>query len=98
MPEEKRKQTLERLRGLSDAELSTELKNLRARLYNLRRDHVSRQLENTAAIPHTKREIARVLTLISERLKAAEKAAAEKEAAEKAENAAAAEAAAGGKE
>jgi large subunit ribosomal protein L29 len=80
MPEEKRKQKLERLRGLSDAELATELKNLRARLYNLRRDHVSRQLENTAAIPHTKREIARVLTLISERSKAAAaaKAAAEK--------------------
>jgi large subunit ribosomal protein L29 len=77
MPEEKRKQTLERLRGLSDAELATELKNLRARLYNLRRDHVSRQLENTAAIPHTKREIARVLTLIAERQIAAKRTAKE---------------------
>jgi large subunit ribosomal protein L29 len=62
---------------LSDAELATELKNLRARLYNLRRDHVSRQLENTATIPHTKKEIARVLTIITEREIVAKSAAEE---------------------
>lgn len=67
MPEEKRRQTLQRLRDLSDRDLADEVRRQRERLFNLRRDNVSRHLENTAAIPQTKKQIARVLTLIRER-------------------------------
>jgi large subunit ribosomal protein L29 len=67
MPEEKRRQTLQRLRELSDRDLADELRRQRERLFNLRRDNVSRHLENTAAIPQTKKQIARILTLLDER-------------------------------
>lgn len=68
MAEEKRRAKLERLRDLSDRELADELRRQRERLFTLRRENVTRQLENTAAIPETKKEIARILTLMQERL------------------------------
>lgn len=71
MPEEKLKTTLERLRNLSDNELADELANTRLRLFNLRRENTTKQLENTAAISHSKKHIARILTLQGERQNAA---------------------------
>lgn len=67
MAEQKMKQILERLRNMSDQELADELASQRLRLFNLRRENTTRQLENTAAISHTKRQIARILTLQTER-------------------------------
>jgi large subunit ribosomal protein L29 len=67
MAEEKRRTKLERLRNLTDRELAEELRRQRERLFALRRENVTRQLENTAAIPETKKEIARILTLMRER-------------------------------
>ena len=55
------------LRGLSSEELRTKEKELRQELLNLRFQHATRQLENTARIPEAKREIARVLTILRER-------------------------------
>jgi large subunit ribosomal protein L29 len=67
MAEEKLRAKLERLRDLSDRELAEELRRQRERLFTLRRENVTRQLENTAALPQTKKEIARILTLMRER-------------------------------
>jgi len=67
MAEEKRRTKLERLRNLTDRELAEDLRRQRERLFALRRENVTRQLENTAAIPETKKEIARILTLMRER-------------------------------
>ncbi|HSV73125.1 MAG TPA: 50S ribosomal protein L29 [Chthonomonadales bacterium] len=58
---------LDRLRRLTDRELADELQKQRERLFTLRRDNVSRQLGNSAAIPQTRRMIARIITLIRER-------------------------------
>jgi large subunit ribosomal protein L29 len=58
---------MERLRDLSDRELADELRKQREKLFTLRRENVTRQLQNTAAIPETKKEIARILTLMRER-------------------------------
>lgn len=71
MAEEKRRTRLERLRNLTDRELADELRRQRERLFTLRRENVTRQLENTAAIPETKKEIARILTIMRERARAA---------------------------
>jgi large subunit ribosomal protein L29 len=67
MPEKKRKPMLEELRGLSDQELVDALSNERRKLYELRTSAQTRQLENTSAVPQTKKQIARILTLQNER-------------------------------
>lgn len=67
MPELKRKPLLERLRVLSDQELADELTNERRKLFDMRRQNTTRQLENTATISVTKKQIARLLTLQKER-------------------------------
>lgn len=67
MAEEKRRTRIDRLRNMTDRELADELRRQRERLFTLRRENVTRQLENTAAIPETKKEIARILTLMRER-------------------------------
>jgi large subunit ribosomal protein L29 len=71
MAEEKHRQILERLRGLSDRELAEELDRMRARLFDQRRQNTTRQLENVASIRQTKKQIARILTLQQERATAA---------------------------
>lgn len=71
MPEEKRRALLDRLRNLSDRELADELTKERAKLFNLRRENITRQLQNTAALSLTKKNIARILTLMQERKMAA---------------------------
>ena len=67
MADEKMKAVRERLRNLTDQELADELANQRLKLFNLRRENTTRQLENTAALAHTKKQIARILTLQTER-------------------------------
>jgi large subunit ribosomal protein L29 len=70
MAEKKRRVVLEEFRNLSDDELVDALANERRKLYELRTNSVTRQLENTAAIPQTKKQIARILTLQNERARA----------------------------
>jgi large subunit ribosomal protein L29 len=67
MPDKKRKAVVEELRGLNDQELADALHNERRRLYDLRTQSITKQLENVAAIPHAKKQIARILTLQRER-------------------------------
>lgn len=55
------------LRGLSSEELRAKEADLRQELFNLRFQHATRQLENTARIPAAKREMAQVLTVLRER-------------------------------
>jgi len=55
------------LRDLSSEELRTKEGELRQELMNLRFQHATRQLENTARMPAVRRDIARVLTLLRER-------------------------------
>ncbi|MDW7712085.1 MAG: 50S ribosomal protein L29 [Deferrisomatales bacterium] len=55
------------LRQLSSEELRAKEAELRQELFNLRFQHATRQLENTARIPAAKREMARVLTVLRER-------------------------------
>ncbi len=70
MPEEKRQVLIERLRNLSDPELADELAKERARLFQLRRENTTRQLDNTSAIGNSRKNIARILTLMTERQQA----------------------------
>ena len=68
MPEKKHAQIVEELRNLSDDELIDALANARRTLYDLHSRNVTRQLENKAAIPATKKQIARIYTLQRERI------------------------------
>ena len=55
------------LRDLSREELIAREKELRQELLNLRFQHATRQLENTARMADAKRDVARVLTVLRER-------------------------------
>jgi large subunit ribosomal protein L29 len=55
------------LRELSDEDLGKRLAEQREELFNLRFQDATGALENTARLRHTKREIARILTLQGER-------------------------------
>ena len=55
------------LRDLSDDELGDRLKDRRQELFNLRFQSVTGALENTARLKLAKREIARILTVVTER-------------------------------
>jgi len=72
MAEVKRKQIIEDLRNLSDQELVAALANERRKLYDLRTQGMVRKVENTAAAPHSRKQIARILTLQKERSMASE--------------------------
>ena len=67
MAQAKMRETRERLRNLNDIELAEELANERHKLYDLRSQNTTRQLENTAALKTTKKQIARILTVQRER-------------------------------
>lgn len=67
MAELKQKEIREQLRNMSDDELRTEIAAQREALYNFRRKHAMKQVENTAAIRDARRQIARSLTLLRER-------------------------------
>jgi large subunit ribosomal protein L29 len=55
------------LRQLSNDDLAKELAERREELFNLRFQDATGALDNTARLRHTKREIARILTLQNER-------------------------------
>ena len=73
MAEEKRRTLLDRLRSMTDQELANEIAQMRHRLFDLRTKNVTRQLDNTASLAQTKKQIARLLTLQKERQMAHEK-------------------------
>ena len=54
-------------RGLTDQELDTELANARRHLYDLRFQLATRQLSDYSQISRTRRDIARLLTVQTER-------------------------------
>ena len=55
------------LRDLSDEDLEHRLAERRQELFNLRFQSVTGALENSARLKLTKREIARILTVVNER-------------------------------
>jgi len=55
------------LRELTDDELEHRLSERRQELFNLRFQSVTGALENNARLKLTKREIARILTIVTER-------------------------------
>ena len=54
------------IREMSTSELNEKLTELKAELFNLRFQHAINQLDNPTKIVETKREIARILTVIRE--------------------------------
>ncbi|MDX6517889.1 MAG: large subunit ribosomal protein [Gaiellaceae bacterium] len=55
------------LRDMTDDELATKLHDTRQELFNLRFQSATGALENPARLKHAKREIARILTVRTER-------------------------------
>jgi len=64
------------LRTKSEDELKDELLSLRKEAFNLRFQAASGQLENTARVNRVRKDIARVKTILGERVTAASQAAA----------------------
>jgi large subunit ribosomal protein L29 len=62
------------LRDLSDEDLEHRLADRRQELFNLRFQSVTGALENSSRLKLTKREIARILTVVHEREAQAQKA------------------------
>ena len=58
---------MNKLREMSEAELNAELLKMKKDLFNLRFQHVTGQLENPILLRETKRDIARVKTIIREK-------------------------------
>ena len=58
---------LKKMREMSEAELNAELLKMKKDLFNLRFQHVTGQLENPVKMRETKRDIARVTTIIREK-------------------------------
>lgn len=54
------------LREMTRDELDQKLKELRGALFNLKFQHATSQLENTAQLLKTRRSIAQILTVISQ--------------------------------
>ena len=57
---------IEKMREMTEVELNAEFKKLKNELFNLRFQHVTGQLENPIKMRDTKKEIARVKTIIRE--------------------------------
>ena len=55
------------IRKLSDTELDAKLKELKGELFTLRFQHAINQLDNPHKIADTKKDIARVMTVIAEK-------------------------------
>ncbi|HHX53413.1 MAG TPA: 50S ribosomal protein L29 [Clostridiales bacterium] len=62
------------IRGLSAADLEKKYKELKEELFNLRFQHSINQLDNPHKISDTKKDIARVLTVLTEKKNAAQTA------------------------
>ena len=58
---------LKKMREMTEAELNAELLKMKKDLFNLRLQHVTGQLENPIKMRETKRDIARVKTIIREK-------------------------------
>ena len=58
---------LKKMRDMTEAELNAELLKMKKDLFNLRFQHVTGQLENPIKMRETKRDIARVKTIIREK-------------------------------
>ena len=58
---------LNKIREMTDIELSAELDKMKQELFNLRFQHVTGQLENPILLRDTKRDIARVKTIMREK-------------------------------
>ena len=58
---------LKKMREMSEEELNAELLKMKKDLFNLRFQHVTGQLENPVKMRETKRDIARVKTIIREK-------------------------------
>ena len=58
---------LKKIREMAEAELNAELSKMKKDLFNLRFQHVTGQLENPIKMRETKRDIARVKTIIREK-------------------------------
>lgn len=58
---------IDKVRGLTDAELVTELATAKRHLYDLRFQLATRQLTDYTQIPQTRHEIARLLAVMTER-------------------------------
>ncbi len=56
------------LRGLTTVELEEKVKDLKKELFNLRFQFVAGRVENPAKLKQTRREIARVKTILRENL------------------------------
>ncbi len=57
------------IREMSEKELQNKLIDLKSELFNLRFQHATGQLENPLKIKSVKRDIARVNTILSEKIK-----------------------------
>jgi len=55
------------LHQLSEGELLEKEKELGKELFNLRFQHATGQLENVMRVPHVKRDIARIKTILKEK-------------------------------
>ena len=55
------------LRAMSEADLSSKLVDLKKELFNLRFQHAINQLDNPHKIADVKKDIARVMTVLSEK-------------------------------
>ncbi|MGH2356798.1 MAG: 50S ribosomal protein L29 [Candidatus Limnocylindria bacterium] len=62
------------IRALSDTDLESELRDAKQELWKIRFDLATRQEKNYSRLPATRRRIARILTVMTERRHAAEAA------------------------
>ncbi|MCI5697881.1 MAG: 50S ribosomal protein L29 [Clostridiales bacterium] len=58
---------MNKIRQMTDIELSSELDKMKKELFNLRFQHVTGQLENPVKMREVKRDIARVKTIMREK-------------------------------
>ena len=63
----KSKKFTEELRNMNAEELNAKLKELKEELFNLRFQHAINQLDNPQRMVEVKRNIARVMTILSEK-------------------------------
>ena len=61
---------LKKMREMTEIELAAELEKMKKELFNLRFQHVTGQLENPVKMREVKRNIARVKTIIREKVQA----------------------------
>ena len=62
------------LKEMSEAELRQKEKEVTEQLFNLKFQHATGQLENTARLPQVRKDLARVKTVLREKTLAAAKA------------------------